>query len=234
MVAGGHDVHDPGRDVGLLGDQPTNPGGIPGRIGRGLQNHAVAHGQRRTKLVQNDLDRKVPRHDHSNHADGLLPDLSRAVTDSEGIGDAERSRPGELVDLGCRPTQSLAQRRVQLRSVGGQDRAPHLGNQFGAKFFSLPLERRLELLETPPAKGPIGAPLGFVERPTRRGNRPGHIGATAAGNQAQHLFGRGVHILEGRAAFGVDQLAVDEHTMLAHGWFPFFLCGDNLAGPGTF
>ena len=68
----------PGGDVGLLGDEAPEAGGVPGRVGRGLQDHGVARGQDRAHLVERDLDRVVPRHDGADDAHRLLDDAAPA------------------------------------------------------------------------------------------------------------------------------------------------------------
>ena len=43
-----------------------------------------------------------------------------------------------------------------------------------------------------------------------------HVGAGAVGDRAEHLLGGRVDVVEGLAAFGVDELAVDQHALLVH------------------
>ncbi len=67
--------------------------GAPRRVRRRLEHAGVAHGQDRAELVQRDLDREVPRHDHADDADRLLPDLALGlVADAERVLRAERPR----------------------------------------------------------------------------------------------------------------------------------------------
>ena len=77
VVGGGHDVEDTGREVGLLGDEAAEAGGVPRRVRRGLEDHGVAGGQGLPEFVQRHLEREVPGHNGTDDADGLLPDLSR-------------------------------------------------------------------------------------------------------------------------------------------------------------
>ena len=74
VVRGGDHVDHAGGDVGLLGDEPAEEGGVPRGVGCGLDDDRVAGGQGLSELVQRHLDREVPRHDGPHHADGLLPD----------------------------------------------------------------------------------------------------------------------------------------------------------------
>ena len=46
------DVDDARRDVGLLGDEAAEAGGVPRRVGRRLEDHGVAGGQRLAELVR--------------------------------------------------------------------------------------------------------------------------------------------------------------------------------------
>ena len=68
----GDDVDDAGGDVGLLGDQPAEQRGVPRRVGRRLEHHGVAGGERLADLVDRHLEREVPRGDGADDADRLL------------------------------------------------------------------------------------------------------------------------------------------------------------------
>src|SRR5437764_465409 len=46
-----HDVDDACWEVGALGDQPPDEGGVPGRVGCRLENDGVPRGQRLAQLV---------------------------------------------------------------------------------------------------------------------------------------------------------------------------------------
>ena len=70
-----HHVDHARRDVGLLGDEPAETGRVERRVGRRLEHHGVAGGQRLADLVDRDLERVVPRHDRAHDADRLPPDL---------------------------------------------------------------------------------------------------------------------------------------------------------------
>ena len=165
------DVDDARRDVGLLGDEAAEAGGVPRGVGRGLEHAGVAHGQDRAELVEGDLDREVPRHDHPDDADRLLPHLALGlVADADGVLRADRAPPLELVDHLGRPGQRLAQRRIELRAVGDEERAADLGDQLGAQLLLLALDRGLELEQALLAEGVVGRPVGGVERASGRGD----------------------------------------------------------------
>ncbi len=160
----------PGGDVGLLGDQSAEAGGVPRSVGRRLEHARVAHRQDRSELVEDDLDGEVPGDDHTDDADRLLPHLALGLVPmpNGSLGPSER-RPRELVDHLGRPGQRLAQRCVELRAVGDEDRATDLGDQLGAQLLLLGLDGGLQLEEAVLAEGVVDRPVGGVER--RRGPR---------------------------------------------------------------
>ena len=46
------DVEHARRDVGLLGDEAADAGGVPRRVGRGLEDDGVARGERLAELLR--------------------------------------------------------------------------------------------------------------------------------------------------------------------------------------
>ena len=68
----------------------------------------------------------------------------------------------------------------------------------------------MELLDAAPPERGIGGPVGLVEGAARRRNGRLHVLLGAVGAHPEHLFGGGVHVLEGRAVAGCDEPAIDE------------------------
>ena len=138
VVGRRHDVDDTGWDVGLLGDEPTEPGGVERRVGRGLEHHGVTGRQGLPELVDGDLEREVPRRDGADHPDRLVPHLPRGV--HAGDGDdrvAEIGFPRKGFDQPGRISEPVFERRVQLRPVGHRARSAHLADELLAQLLQL-------------------------------------------------------------------------------------------------
>ena len=127
----------------------------------------------------------------------------------------EVALPGELVDHLRRPAQRLLERPVELRREGHHARRADLGDELLAVLLALGLERLLQLLEAALAQGAVGRPVGLVEGPPGRGDRPLHVLGGGVGHLAEHLLRRRVDVLEPLARSCLDELAVDEHAHLA-------------------
>ena len=76
VVGGGDDVEHAGGDVGLFRDQTTKPGGVPRSVRCGLENHRITGRQGLPKLVEDDLERKVPGGDRADNSGRLAYDLT--------------------------------------------------------------------------------------------------------------------------------------------------------------
>ena len=150
-------LRTPGRELGLLGDEPPEPGGVPRRVRRRLEHHRVAGGQRLAELVQRDLEREVPRDDGSDDADGLLPDLPR-VGGAPPVHDAGQvAAPRELVHELDGVAQRAVERDVELVGVRRQARAADLEDQLLPQLLSLLLERVLQLGQALLATVPVAS-----------------------------------------------------------------------------
>ena len=66
------DVEHARRDVGLLGDEPAEAGGVPRRVGRGLEDHVLPVASAWPIFCERHLERVVPRHDRADDAGRLL------------------------------------------------------------------------------------------------------------------------------------------------------------------
>src|SRR5258705_8087060 len=53
----------PAGDVGVLGDQPAHPRGVPRNVRVRFEHNGIAGGKRRPELVEDHLDRKIGRGD---------------------------------------------------------------------------------------------------------------------------------------------------------------------------
>ena len=136
VVGRGDDVDDTGWDVGLLGDEPTQPGGVERRVGRGLEHHGVTGRQGLPELVDGDLEREVPRRDGADHPDRLVPHLSRGVHPGDGDdGIAEIRFPRKGFDQPRRVSESVFQRCVQLRPVGHRPWCTNLADELLAQLL---------------------------------------------------------------------------------------------------
>ena len=127
----------------------------------------------------------------------------------------ELATPLELVDVLGRPGERVAERRVELRTVGERDRAADLGDQLLTHLFLLALDRLVELQQALLAERVVRRPVGLVERAAGRGDGALHVFRRRVGHLPEHLFGRRVDVVERLARRCLDELAVDEHADLA-------------------
>ena len=93
--------------------------------------------------------------------------------------------------------------------------AADLGDELLADELLLADDGVLQLLEAALAQLAVGGPGGLVERPAGRGDGEVHVVGAAVGDLAEHLFGGRVDVVEPAARLGVDELAVDQHALLA-------------------
>ena len=141
---------------------------------------------------------------------------SRSVSaHAEGVLAAERAAPRERLDLFGRPGEGLAERGVELRSVGDEHRATDLGDQLGAQLLLLRLDGGLELEQAPLAEGVVGGPGGGVERPPGGGDGGLHVGGGAVGDAPSTSSVAGLMLSNVAASLGLDQLAVDQQPSFA-------------------
>ena len=214
VVRGGDHVEDAAREVGLLGNEATEPRGVPRRVRGGLENHRVAGGQGLPELVQGHFEREVPRHDGPHDADRLLPDLAR-VRRAAAVDDLTQVRPpGELVDQLDRVAQRAVEWDVELVGVGRHTRTAHLEDELLAQLLAVLLERSLQLGEAALAQLVVGGPVGLVEGAPGAVDGAVHVGARSVGHPSQDLFGGRVDVVERPAGVGFHELAVHEHPLL--------------------
>ena len=106
------------------------------------------------------------------------------------------------------------ERQAELGAVGGHAGAADLEDQLLEQLLPFALQRFLELLETALTEGPIGRPLGLVERPASDIDGAAHLRRRRIDDGTEHLLGGRVHVVEGLAEVGGDQLSLDEHARL--------------------
>ncbi len=212
MVRRGHDVDHTGRDVGPFGHEPADEGGVPRRVGRGLEHHRIAGRECLAQLGERDLEREVPRGDGPHHPGRLLDDHAGVGAAAEVGRVGQGGLPLELVDEPDRIAQGLGEGRIELRSEGEHPRAPDLEDELFTELLALGLEGLLELFEAALAEGPVGGPVGLVEGPPRSRNGPLHVSHGPVGNVADDLLGRRVDVVEPLPRRRLDELAVDEHV----------------------
>jgi hypothetical protein len=115
-----------------------------GRTRIRFEHNGIAGGQRRAKLVEDDLDRKVGRGDRGDDADRFLDDGSHVAL-AEQSATVQCPFPLEIVDQPGGITQRLRHRPVELGGLRRHHRAADLGDQLRAQVFLLGLDRRLQL-----------------------------------------------------------------------------------------
>ena len=72
----------------------------------------------------------------------------------------------------------------------------------------------MELLETAPAQGPVGGPVGVVEGPPCRPDGALHVVDRGVGHLAEQFLGGRIDVPERPAAARLDQLSVNQHPRL--------------------
>ena len=214
MIRSGDDTDDPGRDVGVLGDQPAQASCVEGGVGRGLQHHRVAGGQGLAELVEGHLEREVPRHDRTDHSDRLAPHL--AGGQCAGEADhlvAQVGLPGVLVDQPGGVLQPVFEWGIQLRAERDGARSANLEDEFLAQLFLLRLDRVVQLQQATLTELVVGGPVGLVEGTTGGVDGPVHVFLRRVRDLAERLLGSRVEDGE-RAGLAIDELAVDHHLRL--------------------
>ena len=162
VVAGGDDVDDAGREVGVLDDQLAEHRCAPRGVGCGLEHDGVAGRQRGPELGEVDLVREVPRRDGADDADGLPRD--RAVRlDAHRRRDAEIGCP--LVGLrGVGAEAQILDRALELRHRRQHPRRADLGDRQLPQLLDVVAHRLLQLPDAAHPQLDVGRPVGVVER----------------------------------------------------------------------
>ena len=173
----------PGRDVGVLGDEPAELAGHPRGVRRGLEHDGAAGGQRRADLGQVDLGRHVPRRDRGDDADRLAA-YGPPALDAHRRGDAEVGL--ELVGLepGRRPTSrpstGTSKPAAPIMKPGMPTSAVVSARKSSAWSSSAWCSWRRQRTRS----STVGRPVGLVEGPTGGGDRRLDVGGGGVGRLA--------------------------------------------------
>ena len=197
--AADHDVHDAGREPGLV-HQLHQAKRRERRQLRRLDHDRASRRERRSELVADLEQREVPRGDRRDHAHRL------ALGDREHPGD--RVRQDLALDL-RRPSRVVAQQLDRQRDVDGL-RLPHrlavVEHLDRRELVLVLLEQVGEVPHQPSAlRGRREPPR--VERPRRRRHRRVDLPLGRERRLGQGLPGRRVH--RGEGALGLHERAVD-------------------------
>ena len=212
-IGRGEHVHDAGRDVGGLGDELAERERRPRRVGRALQHDGAAGRERRRELRERELDGVVVRGDRADDAGRLLLDPA-VVAARERVALAEvLDEVVALEEIGVPAPRRRSGPRAAARSCSRPARRPRArGSRCSASKLST--QRLVELAQAPHAERVVARPVGGVEGAPGGGDRAGAASSTRrVGGHAEHVFGRGVDVLVGRAALGRRQLAVDQQLL---------------------
>ena len=203
------DVDHTGGDVGLVGDQMAQGQRRPRGVGRPLQHHGVASGQRRAEFGQVELDREVVSSDGGHHPHGLPldpPPVEAAV----GLNLPKVLGPLVVVHHVGHPLDR-GHRGFKLRAaVGEHHRRAHLGHGQLPQLLNMALHGGVELAQAPGPELMVASPFGGVERPTGRSHCGQSVGFGGVGRHAQHLLGGRVHRFEYTAPVSGPQFPVDQ------------------------
>ena len=83
-----------------------------------------------------------------------------------------------------------------------------------AQLVGVLLHRGVQLAQALHAERVVGRPVVVVERAASRRDRRVHVRRPAIGGHTDHLFGGRVDVLERGAVRRVDELAVDQQSLL--------------------
>ena len=222
MIGRRDDVEDARRDVSLLGDELGQASGVERRVRGGLEHHRVPGRQGLSDLVEDHLEREVPRRDGPDDARGLAHELAGRSRAHRVVGVGQLLDPRKGVHVLHRPADRRADGAVELGPQRRHHGTPDLGDELGPEGLLLGLERGLQLREALLAEVPARGPVGAVERAAGGVDRPLHLGGGRVRDCPEHLLRGGVDVLERRPGIGIDQLPVDEHPRLASNghWSP--------------
>lgn len=100
-------------------------------------------------------------------------------------------------------------------AAGDRHRAAHLGNQHPTQVLLVTFQRVVQLGQAVEPEVDVARPVRLVERPPGRTDGAGHVLDGAVGGLARDLFAGRMDDVEGCAAGGVLQFAVDQHALVA-------------------
>ncbi len=152
----------------------------PRGVGRRLQHDGAARRERGRDLGDVDLVRVVPRRDRRDDTDRLLlhPSVARP---GHRLGHAELLVP--LVVLGeVRVVREELERLAELRAAHQHAGCTDLGHRDVRQLVLVVQQRLVQLTQAPDPQVEVAGPLGLVERPPRRGDRPLDVGLRRVGD----------------------------------------------------
>ncbi len=209
LAEAGYHVHHTVGHAGL-GDEPGQAQRGQRSLLGGLEDHAVASGERRAELPRRHQQREVPRDNLPDHAERLAQRVGVEVR-ARHVGHRDVDRVA--LDLGGPAGHVVEQ-------VCGQWHVSRLRHGEGlAVVQRLELGQLVGVLQDqvtdppddpPPLRRGHPAPRTLLERPPRRPHSPVDVLGTALGDPGEHLPRRGVGRLERPARRRVAPLPVDE------------------------
>ncbi len=177
-------------------------------LGR-FDHHGVANRQARRQGAGKQHQRRVPRGDHADHAQGFASAVVELVelVDRDGFALQLVGHAGE-VDVGVGQGVHLcAHFPQQLAVVTGFQECQGFGvlqHQLGQAIQQLAAGRGRQI-----------APLRVVESPLGRGHCTVHIAGIGFGELVPGLAGRGIEAVQVGGAVGGDELTVDKQVEAA-------------------
>ncbi len=215
FAVAGEDVDHALGEAGFHEELGQAQPGERGLLGQ-LEDDGIAGRQGRAQLPGSHQQREVPGDDLADDADGLAQGVGKVVA-------GERNGEGAAGDLGG-PSGHVAEEVDGERNVGGAGHGQRLAVVHGfelGKFFEMLLQQVGEFVEQPAALrggdalGGELAPGALVKGATGGADGTVDIGGFGFGNVSHYLSGGRIVDGKGLAGGGVDELAVDEHAVIA-------------------
>ena len=203
-------LNTPGGDVGLLGDDLADPRGRVRRVGRGLQHHRAARGERGRDLREVQHEREVPRRDRADDTDRLAD--RRAGSSSCRRTRGCRARTPTRSDRSWSMSHCMSSMQVScwianVRPIGVPTSATICGRSSSLCLSSASFSCCRHALRNARSVDQVVSSNARRAAAMARSMSAGEASATGP----MTVFGRGVDVVVGAAALGLDQLAVDQH-----------------------
>ncbi len=201
----GDEVHNPGRDAGVL-DAAEDEGRRQGGLRGGLDDTRAAGGEGRAELARHHRRREVPGGDRGGHADGL-PEDEDAV-----LGVLRRDDLAvDALGLAREPLEEA--RRVLDLALGLVERLALLGGHHRADVLDALAHDRCGPHHQP------GAVAGRRRSPAGKGgrscvDRPLDVLARRVRHRADHIARRRVRDVEALARCSLDPLSTDQQLLV--------------------
>ncbi len=192
----------------MLGDQLAEGQGDERRVGRTLEHHGAARGERGSELRQRELVGVVVGDDRGDNARGFL--LHPAVVlHAAALDVAEVLGHGKgLEEVGV--VADDLDGLIQLGAGEQCRRGADLSRGERGEFVAVVDQRPVELFEAVDAQLDVGGPARRVERLARGGDCGLGIGDGALWGVPEDLAGGGVD--GGKGRLRLDEFSVDQHA----------------------